>query len=265
MSEDPASGEFFRLLNDLGESTDFTQAYRALCERVWRMLKAASDSTRLREELFEFVAHPNTCSDGVILVFSQLEVLVLVQEAYEAGTAVGTEYALIDLARGLGRLDSVERIALRDIAARRAARIRVDEVEVRLFYRIKLAQRLGLPGQPQTMRFANMANVTAAQLDSAAAEVLAAETPEAMKSAIASRDFWITFLKSRYGERFDEVNKPFFARLEALEADKGSMRDQVYRTRVETIQQRRGADEQRLIETLTTQIWNSIPDQVTRL
>ncbi|MEN5200072.1 NEL-type E3 ubiquitin ligase domain-containing protein [Pseudomonas wadenswilerensis] len=265
LSEQPESGEFFRLLNDLRSSTDFTQAYRALCERVWRMLKAASDSTRLREELFEFVAHPNTCADGVILVFSQLEVLVLVQEAYEAGTAVGTEYALIDLARGLSRLDAVERIALRDIAARRAAGLRVDDVEVRLAYRIGLARRLELPGQPEGMRFAHMANVTEGQLDGAETEVLAAETAQALRETIASRDFWITFLKSRYGERFDEVNKPFFARLEALEADKGSMRDQVYRTRVETIQQRRGADEQRLIETLTTQIWNSIPDQVTRL
>ncbi|CAK9888914.1 MULTISPECIES: NEL-type E3 ubiquitin ligase domain-containing protein [Pseudomonas] len=265
LSELADSREFFRLLNDLQSTADFRQGYPALRDRVWRMLKAANDNTRLRQALFELVNHPETCADGVILVFSQLEIQVLVQEAYEAGTAVGAEYALIDLARGLSRLDEVERIALRDIAARRAANLRVDEVQVRLAYRIGLAERLEIPGQPQGMRFANMANVTTAQRDSAAAEVLAAETPEALRAAIASRDFWITFLKSRYGTRFEAVNKPYFARFEALEADKQSMQDQSYRTRLDTITQRREAEERRLIETLTTQIWNSIPNQVTRL
>ncbi|KDO00085.2 NEL-type E3 ubiquitin ligase domain-containing protein [Pseudomonas donghuensis] len=115
------------------------------------------------------------------------------------------------------------------------------------------------------MLFEHMANVTAAQLDSAATEVLEGETPESLKAGISGRDFWIDFLKMRYAARFDEASKPYFARLEALDADKQTMSDQAYRTRSETIGQRRTLDEQRLIETLTTDIWNSVPDQVTRL
>ncbi|MCP3751964.1 DUF6543 domain-containing protein [Pseudomonas sp. SBB6] len=265
LSEDPGSGEFFRLLNDLRGTADFRRDYAGLRERVWGMLTAAHDYDRVRQKLFAFVDRLDTCADGVILVFSQMEVLVLVERAKEAGTVVGAEYALIDLARGLSRLDTVEAIALRDIAARRAAGLRVDDVEVRLAYRVGLAERLGLPGQAKGMLFEHMANVTAAQLDSAATEVLEGETPESLKAGISGRDFWIDFLKMRYAARFDEANKPYFARLEALDADKQTMSDQAYRTRSETIGQRRTLDEQRLIETLTTDIWNSVPDQVTRL
>ncbi|MBF4209408.1 hypothetical protein EI533_16880 [Pseudomonas donghuensis] len=265
LSEYPESGEFFRLLNNLSSSADFTQGYQALCERVWRMLKAANDSTRLREELFEFVAHPQTCADGTTLVFSQLEVLVLVEQARQAGTVVGAEYALIDLARGLSRLDAVERIALGDIAARRAAGLRVDDVEVRLAYRIGLAQRLELPGQPQGMRFEHMANVTAAQLDSAATEVLEGETPESLRAGISGRNFWIDFLKARYATRFAELNEPYFHRQNALEVDKQDIADQLHRNRSDIILRRQKEAEQRLIESLTVQIWNSVPDQVTHL
>lgn len=266
LSADPDSAEFFRLLNDLRSTADFRRDYAGLRERVWGMLTAAHDYERVRQKLFDFAGHPDTCADGVILMFSQMEVLVLVERAKEAGTVVGAEYALIDLARGLSRLDTVEAIALRDIAARRAAGLlRVDEVEVRLAYRVGLAERLDLPGQAKNMMFVSVADVSAAQLDAAEAEVLQGETPESLKAGIASRDFWIEFLKKRYVERFDEVNKPYFARLEALDADKQTMSDQVYRNRSETIGQRRKADEGRLIEMLTTQIWNSVPDQVTRL
>lgn len=265
LAENPQSGEFFRLLNDLRSTADFSQDYPGLRARVWNMLAAANDYEGARTALFEFANHVDTCGDGIILVFSQLEVLVLLEQAKRAGTVVGAEYALINLARGLSRLDAVERIALGDIAERRAAGLRVDDVEVRLAYRIGLAERLDLPGQPQSMLFERMANVTAAQLDSAATEVLEGETPEFMKAGIAGRDFWIEFLKARYAARFDAVNKPYFARLEALDTDKQTMTDQVYRERSETIGQRRKAEEQRLIETLTTTIWNSVPDQVTHL
>ncbi|WP_433887066.1 NEL-type E3 ubiquitin ligase domain-containing protein [Pseudomonas vranovensis] len=265
LAENPQSGEFFRLLNDLRNTADFRREYPGLRARVWNMLAAANDYEDVRSALFEFANHVDTCGDGIILVFSQLEVLVLVEQAKRAGTVVGAEYALIDLARGLSRLDAVERIALGDIAKRRAAGLRVDDVEVRLAYRIGLAERLDLPGQPQSMLFERMANVTAAQLDSAETEVLDGETPEFLKAGIAGRDFWIEFLRARYATRFDAVNKPYFARLEALDADKLSMSDQAYRSRSETIGKRRKEDEQRLIETLTTDIWNSVPDQVTHL
>ena len=265
LAAEPDSGEFFRLLDNLRNTADFQRGYSSLRERVWTLLTAANNSTRLRQELFEFVAHPHTCGDGTILVFSQLEVMVLVHAARETGTIVDAEYALIVLARGLSRLEAVERIASREIALRREAGQSVDEVEVRLAFRVGLAERLELPGQPQHMVFVNKANVSQAQLDAAAAQVLGNETSQLLRASIVSRDFWVDFLKTRYGARFDETNRPFFFRLEALDADKQSMSDQAYRERIETIQQRRAVEEQRLIEALTATIWSSLPGQATHL
>ncbi|MNJ11094.1 putative E3 ubiquitin-protein ligase ipaH7.8 [compost metagenome] len=265
LAAEPDSGDFFRLLDDLRNTADFQRGYAVLRERVWKVLAAANNSTRLRQELFEFVAHPHTCGDGTILVFSQLEVMALVQEARESGTVVGAEHALMELARGLSRLDAVERIALREIAVRREAGRSVDEVEVRLAYRIGLAERLELPGQPRRMIYVGKAEVSQVLLDAAGTEVLEGETADALKASIVSRDFWVEFLKSRYRARFDEANRPYFSRLVALDKDKERMSDQVYLENIETIQQRRAAEEQRLVEDLTATIWNTLPGQVTHL
>ncbi|MCY1383810.1 hypothetical protein D9M69_719730 [compost metagenome] len=115
------------------------------------------------------------------------------------------------------------------------------------------------------MRFEHMANVTAAQLDSAATEVLEGETPESLRAGISGRNFWIDLLKARYATRFAEVNEPYFHRQNALEVDKQDMADQLHLNRSDIILRRQKEAEQRLIESLTVQIWNSVPDQVTHL
>ncbi|UVL58596.1 NEL-type E3 ubiquitin ligase domain-containing protein [Pseudomonas sp. B21-035] len=259
------SGEFFRLLNDLPGTADFRLDYTGLRERVLNVLAAAKSDTKVRASLFEFANGLDTCGDGVILVFSQFEVLVLVQQAKQAGTVVGAEYALVNLARGTSRLDAVERIALRDIAVRRAAGLRVDDVEVRLAYRIGLAERLDLPGQPQSMLFGRIANVTQAQLDAAENEVLAGETPEFLKAELSSRDFWIEFLKNNYKSRFEEANKPISALQNQLDLDADTITSQEYKERSDANLEKAKEVERELIETLTADIWNSVPDQVTHL
>ena len=260
---EPEGGELFRLLNDLRNTSDFLRGYYHLRDRVWRMLDAMAADTHLRDELFEQAAHPATCADGVILVFSQLEVRVLVSEAMALSGRQGVERDLMELARGLFRLDQLEVFALRDIAARKADYRGVDEVEVRLAYRVKLASKLDLPGQPTSMAFAQLAGTL--DLEGARAFVLAADTPAALKTSIAQRDFWLKYLRDQYAERFETLNKPYFARLEAVEADKTTMTDQVYKDQVETIDRRRRAEESRMVEGLTAQIWNDLPEQQTRL
>uniref|UniRef100_A0A1I7Y382 NEL domain-containing protein n=1 Tax=Steinernema glaseri TaxID=37863 RepID=A0A1I7Y382_9BILA len=80
------------------------------------------------------------CGDAVILVFSQLEVQVLINHALALGTQLGAEWSLMKLARGLYRLEQVELIARRVIDARVRAGTVVDEVEVRLAYRTALTE-----------------------------------------------------------------------------------------------------------------------------
>ncbi|MDN7142401.1 hypothetical protein KC131_17280 [Pseudomonas sp. JQ170] len=82
---------------------------------------------------------------------------------------------------------------------------------MRMAFRVGLAERLELAGQPHYMVFVNKANVSQAQLDAAAAQVLGNETSQLLRASIVSRDFWVDFLKTRYGARFDETSRPFFS------------------------------------------------------
>ncbi|NWD49622.1 NEL-type E3 ubiquitin ligase domain-containing protein, partial [Pseudomonas gingeri] len=205
------SEDFFKLLADLTGTAEYREARQDLSLRVWQVVDAASQYTELREELFVSASHPQTCSDGAELVFSDMEVRVLVNQAraMAAGTPAATELNLLRLARGLWRLDEVEALAQADIEARLkvAGAARVDPVEVRLAYRIGLKERLRLPGQPGHMTFTELARVTEQDLDRAHARVLAQEQSPAYARSLANREFWIDYLKEHNPSSFKDIDE----------------------------------------------------------
>ena len=259
------SDDLFTVLRDLRGCSEFQRAYTHLKARVWKLLRAAASDSDLRDELFQLAGHPQTCSDGILMVFGNFEMRVLLHEALALSEQEGVERSLMDLARGLFRLEAVERIALRVISERRGQNISVDDVEVRLAYRIGLADSLDLPGQPKYMNYARTAKVSAADLQAAEAEVLAAETSVALKQSLAGREFWLSYLKRQYTERFEAVNGPYFARINALDVDRNVLSDKQYLDQVAKIDSRRKVEEMRLAQSLTAQIWNDLPEQSTRL
>jgi hypothetical protein len=265
LSAETGSGDFFSVLNDLRGCAEFQRAYTHLKARVWTLLRAAASDGTLRDELFELAGHPETCADGILAVFGTFEMRVLLHEAMLLSEQVGVERSLMDLARGLFRLETVDRISARVIKARRDKKIPVDEVEVELAYRVELADALQLPGQPRYMNYARTAKVTNEDIQAAKDEVLAAETPTVLKQSLAQRDFWQNFLKRQYPERFEAVNAPYFARIEALQKDGEVMQDKKYLDQLDRIQSRRKVAELRVAESMTAQIWNDLPEQSTRL
>ncbi|HDS1817580.1 TPA: hypothetical protein QEM96_002224 [Pseudomonas putida] len=229
------SEEFFRLLQALTHTSDYERVPQDLGRRVWTMIGAASEDSTLRGELFELAASRG-CVDRVIACFSTLEVRVLLARAMRSGAAAHQQTSLLELARGLFRLEQVEGIARQDIEQRVAfeqdrlrntglsvedaamrAREHVDEVEVSLAYRIGLAARLGLPGQPQTMQFGRLAGVTQAQLNNAAAAVRWSSATQDLQAYISQRDYWVEYLERQHAARFDSVKQPFWDQLEALQ------------------------------------------------
>jgi len=223
------SEDFFRLLADLSVTAEYREARQALSARVWQVLEAASQYQDLREDLFVLASHPHTCSDGAELIFSDMEVKVMVNQAraMAAGTEASTELNLLKLTRGFWRLDEVEVLAEEEIQARLKApgARRVDPLEVRLGYRIGLTERLLLPGQPRHMTFNELARVTPGQLDAAYAKVLAREKTSAYPRALASREFWATYLKDRYPARFEAIDAQHQAAVSALDAQRTSRQD----------------------------------------
>ncbi|MFA0936851.1 NEL-type E3 ubiquitin ligase domain-containing protein [Pseudomonas tremae] len=230
------SMDFFQTLSDLTHSADFSTNREELIERVWAMIDAASANTELRQQLFDIAAHPQTCGDGLALVFGDMEVRVRVFSILSSTPESAQPLELFKMSQRLDRLDQVEKIALRDIALRRQNGETVDEAEVRLAYRIGLQARLELPGQPRSMLFATIARVSDADLQAAYKEVIERERTPAFFESMIAREFWMSYLEVRYGPYFEPVKMPFLQRLAALdEQAQSGQSDQEYLDQVAQI------------------------------
>lgn len=260
----------FDLLEELRQSADFMQGYDELRARVWALLRDVSESTDVREAIHTLLNDERNCADAVSLMFSDMEVLVLTRRAYALATPEATEQALVELGRGLFRLQQVEDIAQADINLRRevaeAAAAAgdssddegedIDEVEIRLAYRVGLAEALNLPGQPRGMRFAVLAEIPAEEMADARVEVLARETLSARREHLGAQAFWQRFLEQRNGERFSEVDAPFHAALDAL--DEQQLTSQAYVERSAQIAAEQQAARKVLVNTLTAEVFERL-------
>ncbi|RMV72201.1 hypothetical protein ALP05_05679 [Pseudomonas caricapapayae] len=253
------STDFFQMLNDLAHSADFTNNRAELTARVWKMIESASADSELRAQLFDLAAHPQTCGDGLALVFGDMEIRVQLFSIMSSTPEAAQPEALFKMARGLERLDQVEKIALRDITLRQAIGETVDEAEVRLAYRVGLQARLELPGQAKTMLFSNMANVSKADLQVAYNEIIEREGTRAFLESMIAREFWMSYLEVRYAPVFEPVKRPFNERLAVLDelpADQQS--DQQYLDRIALIASQRTQALNQLAINLSTQIAEAV-------
>lgn len=249
------SADFFRVLHDLAGTADYQGHRQGLTERVWAVLNAAATHGVLRDELFTLAAHPQTCGDGIMLVFNTLEIRALVFNVMTSARQNNEETELFELARGLERLDELEKIAREDIAIRSVDYPQLDEAEVRLAYRVGLAQRLQLPLQPQGMLYRSLAGVTDEAIDAAEQRVLHRERTSAFLRAVIARDFWMEYLEKHYAASFEPVQSPFHERLDDLD-DRAyaTLRTDEYLAQIELIRNERTAATQQLALKLTREV-----------
>lgn len=210
------SRDFFYIVAQLRHAKDFVQDKAELSRRVWEVLEAADQYPQLQATLF-VRAHASisrvTCGDGWILLFSDLEVRVYEFKALHSGTEGQEGPALLKLATGIIRLEEVEAVAEAAILRRPG----IDPAEIRLAYRIGLAQRLALPRQPSTMIYRNLSRVSDADIDAAYASIIAKEAQPAFVEKLVGREYWVDYLKRRYPAEFSALTQQRQVRLDALE------------------------------------------------
>ncbi|QKZ04001.1 NEL-type E3 ubiquitin ligase domain-containing protein [Pseudomonas eucalypticola] len=256
---EPGGNAFFQVFDELAESSDFRQAetYTDLRDRVWKMIEAATHNTELRETLFTEAAHGTTCGDGASLLFSVLQVRTLVFEASRGVTGEARQLQLLKLAKGLFRLDEVDKAAFADVRGRTTT---PDVAEVQLVYRTRLADTLDLPGQPKGMRFARTADVTEQAIATAQANILAMDGTPAMVESVAARDFWAANLRSVKANeaRFSAHDTTYVNLVTALhtDAEAGAFNSGRYLKKVEQMVARRDAAEKRLVLELTQEVFD---------
>lgn len=259
------SEEFFRLLEKLKETAEYKKSYSDLKARVWEVLDAAAQNEALRSELFEAAGEPQTCSDRAALVFSELEIKVQIYKALAQVGEAGAGVELLKLAKGLFRLDEVEAFALKDIKERIQLIVSsdvstrekgnqlllMDQIEVRLSYRVGLRDRLELPGQPKQAEYTGHQYVSHAKLRAAEDHVNSLKDSTRETESIARRDFWGEYLKDKYRSRFELADKPIYDRMAQLELASSAMTSAEYNRQFTALAEEKQLTERKLINLLT--------------
>ena len=260
LEAEPDSADFFRVLHDLIHSSDFADHQKTLSTRVWALIDAVAENQALREELYAMAMQPHTCSDGVAMVFNDLELHVRIFTIMSAPKNAERPADMFRLVRGLARLDEVEKIALENIRDRELLGEAVDHVEVRMAFRTGLQRNLQLPEQVHGMMFLALSGVTRPMLERAELRVLAKETAPGFFSSLVARDFWKTFLEERFSQRFETLNAPFYERLDAVLERRGELSDGEYIQQVSVIQHER----ERAAEAYAVRLTEDIARQIAR-
>ncbi|WP_159935751.1 NEL-type E3 ubiquitin ligase domain-containing protein [Pseudomonas sp. S35] len=251
LTAEEGGADFFNVLSQLRHTEDFVRDRGDLVRRVWQVLQAANDSEPLRDELFSLARTlrvRETCGDGRILLFNDLEIKAYEFEALKSVEPEHKGRELLKLSRGLFRLGKVEDIARAAIQRRP----RIDPAEIRLAYRIGLAERLGLPRQPKSMIYANLAQVTARDLDEAYVAILQAQGQPEFVEQLLGRSYWMDYLEEQYADEFTQLQQRFEAGSEALEEQYPDF-DAAYFKALETLDTTRKTERRQLALRLSRQ------------
>jgi Leucine-rich repeat (LRR) protein len=242
------TGDFSSIVAQLRHSRDFQLDRVNLAERVWEVMEAAYGDSALSERLMGIARasrHGVTCGDGRMLLFNALEIEVYESNALRSIDPANKGRALLKLSRGLFRLDQVEEVAKR----RSQQRTEMDPAEIRLGYRIGLAQRLQLPRQPRSMLHGS--GLGAADLDTAHQAIIALEKTPVFIEQLTARQYWVDYLQEKYPAEFARVQQALEDKASVLE-DQHPEINPAYLQQMEALQKANKVERQALITRLST-------------
>ncbi|WLH36218.1 NEL-type E3 ubiquitin ligase domain-containing protein [Pseudomonas sp. FP2196] len=260
------------LFNTLERLLQDPAGHSELQRRVWKLIDSITENTpeseALRRELFDR-AGDAACCDRAAFTFANLETRTMMHNALAQARDQAQGPQLSALSKALFRLHEVDKIASADIAQREARIVEArraqgaeataphvsEEVEIRLFYRHGLKDRLQLPGQPERMGFGHLVKVTKAQLDAAYEKVIALDNSPEEFEALVSREFWQEFVTHKYQSQFEAQRQPFQIRQVELDSAHAArvLPFDDYDAQSKSLQASVAIEEAALIETLSRQ------------
>ncbi|OCX25094.1 dermonecrotic toxin domain-containing protein [Pseudomonas graminis] len=235
------------LLQRLRETPDFRQFHAELASEVLTVLETAAQDAVLRGQI-EVMANDRlfganqTCQDGARLIFSDIQVAVYSHGSLRDVAESQRTDALLGVIRQLFRLNEVQAIADAEIARRESLGMALDHAEVRLAYRVGLADDLGLPGQPYRMVWARLAAVDRGALLEARGRVLEAERGPAFLQFAVDNQQWNARLRSGHESALASATASVRARMAALEEHPPADPDEYHRQGLALIAERDGAE-----------------------
>lgn len=222
------------LLQRLRETADFRQFHAELASDVLTVLETAAQDATLRGQL-DVMANDRlfganqTCQDGARLIFSDIQVAVYSHESLRGVAESQRTEGMFRVIRQLFRLNEVQAIADAEIARRESLGMALDHAEVRLAYRIGLADDLGLPGQPHRMVWARLAAVDRGALLDARRRVLEAERGPALLQFAVNDQQWNARLRAEHQGGLEMATASVRDRMAALEEHPPTDPDEYHR------------------------------------
>ncbi|MFJ4387240.1 NEL-type E3 ubiquitin ligase domain-containing protein [Pseudomonas sp. NPDC089408] len=215
----PGRERVLHVLQALQNTRDYERHRADLTLQVWALLEALDEDTDLLARVVALAEEETTCADSIAERFSDMRLQALVAQASRVSGDKQT--ALLQLGLGLFRLERLQTFVRMDIATRQSVHRLLDPIEVKLSYTVALAQEMNLPGQPTSIRYGELANVSAAQLEAARTFVREAETVEAQAEFLALHSFWSGWVESQHQLRFEALDTRYADMADALTAEAG--------------------------------------------
>lgn len=197
LEQHDANNNLLRLVQRLTHTAPYrnTALRPELVQRVWAVIEAADRNDDMRA-LFNGVAQEalpqadgnQTCADGALLVFGQIEQQMLLQSIL-GGPRERYGENLFRWMRSQYRLQTLDEYASAHLAGR-------DEAEVRLAYRLRLSDELDLQLPPQAMLYEATADVDRREREAVVAYVRQREDDNSWLDYAAAQDLWVEYLKS---------------------------------------------------------------------
>jgi hypothetical protein len=260
---EPGSAGLFRILALLEHTADYESAVAeggrdALARDVWAALLAIEGSPALRIRVFAEANQPVSCADMVSDRFSQVTVRVLLAKAETDARDVTQRAQLMAFGRQLFRLDQVWQQARRAILHQGGEHEQVGRSALALAYRVRLRERLDLPGQPRAMRYPDSVALSDQQVNGVATAVLANETMEALTQSLLSRLFWQTCLREQHRALFEALRTDYLQRRANLRAIQPPVPVDHLRSQLADLDDQELRDTERLMAGLTESYLHSL-------
>jgi hypothetical protein len=209
--------EFLKRLRKTQDYKNGGHTKKNIIFRVGQMLQEAATNEAFREGLFPILKDAtSSCGERVAFAFNEIEILTHLCQAKDK-----TDLQLAHLLIGIKRIELLKLCANTRCLALGLG----DEVEIHIYYQVKLNEILHLPVSTELMLYPDTAKaITHEMLKKDAAFVwLKSHTHEQYIELLLQYPVWIERLQKNYGDQFGAINAKISDQItEIMETKPGS-------------------------------------------